>query len=146
MTLACITSPHAQVVVAQPGMVVWLWDQYQAAPGLKRHLNLRGTWVPEQHRSDSGGNVKSSSLKLLQVPPRQPNLTGLHIRCLVEEVSHADIITVAGISEISVAAYIHAYIHTHPRMYYIFYTSMFMKSYSNKDKWTVRCILISTRI
>ena len=80
--------PHSQVVVAQLGQVVQLWDQYQVARGLKRHLHLRGTWTPLQDRVGSGDNkVKGGTLKLLEVPPRLYDLTGLHIRCLAEEVS-----------------------------------------------------------
>ncbi|KAK8401397.1 hypothetical protein O3P69_002874 [Scylla paramamosain] len=74
-----------QVVVAQPGQVVQLWDQYQTAPGLERHLHLRATWTPRGDRVSAASSVEGGTIELLPVPPRLPDLTGLHIRCLVEE-------------------------------------------------------------
>ncbi|XP_050735872.1 glutamate receptor ionotropic, kainate 4-like [Eriocheir sinensis] len=74
-----------QVVVAQLGQVVELWEQYQGAPELKRHLHLRATWTPPPTLQGGGSEEEHGGLNLLQVPVRQPDLTGLHIRCLAEE-------------------------------------------------------------
>lgn len=71
--------------MAQPGQVVELWEQYQAAPELKRHLHLRATWKPPLQ--GGGWEEEHGDLNMLRVPVRQPDLTGLHIRCLAEEVS-----------------------------------------------------------
>ncbi|XP_071549673.1 probable glutamate receptor [Panulirus ornatus] len=90
--------PHNnQVQVASIGSnssQVELWEQYQVAPGLRRHSALVGRWEAApvgtyllEPNASRGGQIKKGvwGTFLTYKHSRRPDMTGLHLRCLSEE-------------------------------------------------------------